>query len=478
VLHDSPSCSCRRLRPPLALLLLLLAAAPARSAAASAEPAEQEDERVSAARSLYRAGRHAEAARIFEELWREGADPGAIYNAGKAREAAGAGHEAHAILNWRRYLAAVPELDPEDRTALEVKLISIERRAVPVELRYIAPQGAPLPRYVELRRPGAPPADGLVLDWTLSAPVDIYLSRGPWTLRLLGDEGLLAAQTVEIQGRGPAPQILEISGPAPVVPVTLQLGPERALSRGVELTWQGPGGQRRSEQIDEPTSTWQLPRGNWQLRARARGYLAHSAQIDANGPLTLDLQLRPDLERRLRLTLAITTGVSALALISGGAARYVVGDRDYRAALPNYRQTPQLVLDQTRRLTSGAALLSSGIGVGVVSATLSAGGGDRILLAELGIGAVLALGGGIGLPIALASPTLDPTSTPQEIQNFRGRALATTSLLGLGLGLSTASLAAVISRAVQRGRSAREPRLAASPAFSPQGASFSLSHRF
>jgi len=249
--------------------------------------------------------------------------------------------------------------------------------------------------------------------------------------------------------------VLEIRGPAPAAPVTLHIGPERALTRGVTLTWQGPNGQQTiDEGLTEASRTYQLPRGTWRLRADARGYLPLSAEVDASGPLALDLQLRPDLERHRRLAFTLATGAGALALITLGAARYAVADRNYQAALPQYDQTPQLLLDQTRRLAGGASLLASGLGLGIVSATVGAKGSDRLLLTELGIGALLALTSAIALPLALHSP-LHPASDPFEIRQFRGRAVAWTSLLGLGLGLSSASLAAVISRAARRDRPQR-----------------------
>ena len=98
MIPPSPRSSCALLCLALATSIglgpLPLHAAPASSSTSTA-PA---DPRSATARDHYSAGRYAEAARLFEAIWRDGGRPNVLYNAGMAREAAGAGHEALALV--------------------------------------------------------------------------------------------------------------------------------------------------------------------------------------------------------------------------------------------------------------------------------------------------------------------------------------------------------------------------------------------
>ena len=111
------------------------AAAPAASPTVAAAP-EGDGE----AKHLYNERKYPEAAQAFEKLWTATGTSKYLFNAAMARELAG--HESHAYLLLRRYLAT-PGLQTDEAERARGRLEALRRRAVAVRL-VIVPEGTPI----------------------------------------------------------------------------------------------------------------------------------------------------------------------------------------------------------------------------------------------------------------------------------------------------------------------------------------------
>lgn len=435
------------------LALALLLALPARAHADAPDP-----DPLAHARQLYTDGQYPQAARLYEQTYRDTGNLGALYNAGICRHAAGAGHEAHALYDWARYLALAPAVAPEERADIDSRSARARELTTPVELRYDYPPAAPDPTRIELHR-GARDPDPLIVDLAPGQrTLELRLGVGAWTARVLGPEGLLHSQPFNITR--PAGDLLTLRM-APAAPdptaVSIRLGPTRALTRGITLHWEGPEEPPPLETTKDPDRTWYLPPGAWVLHAGAPGFRPESRLIDVDRtPTELDLTLRRHPHSTARLALSLTTGLAGLGLLAGGLAYWHQGRESYKAHLdnivepiPGHRNLDVRTLSRDILTQStGMAIAGAGLGAHVVAITEAARGGRRALLVEMGLGVAMTASGAIGAGRVKVKQILTTAGTTgPDLDERRTRLVPLYSLLGAGAGMAAASLIAVITHA-------------------------------
>lgn len=459
------------------LLALALLTAPD-LALANAPAQEGQGDPMIAAKQLYRDGRYLDSARAFEQIYRTTGNTNALFNAGMAREAAGAGHEAHAIHDWSLYLQLAPAVPESERADLQRRLDAAARNTAPVEILYDYPADAPDPRRVELHR-GDRDVDPLIVNIPEGERlVTIPLSAGPWTARVFGEGGLLHAVPFNVTGPSAKALHLRLAPAAPEeTPVSVRLGPERALSRGIELRWEGPGEAPSPETTNEAERSWKLAPGPWVLHAQAKGFRPERLQVDVDGvPSELELRLRRHPDVTARIALGAVSGAIGVGLVAAGGVVWSQGRSDFEKNKAGLDE-PTDYADGGRRLVvvttlyqdsltqlRGLGLAAGGLGAGVVSITEAAGGGRRARFAELGIGAPLAVAGLVAIAQVRGREEnrLSESSEEDELTDWRARLVPGYSLLGAGAGMASASLVAIITHAAVNRRT--RPRTAAAAA--------------
>ncbi|MBL9104745.1 MAG: hypothetical protein JNL82_27625 [Myxococcales bacterium] len=423
---------------PLSLALVALALAPARPEPAPPLLPSPVDARAAAARAAYAAGDYLSAARQYESLARDA--PRYFFNAGMAREAAG--EPSHAAIQWRRYLSS-GTATPEDRALLERKLAAAGTSLVARRLR---PE--PGVTAVTLQRGGHDPID--LTPAELADP--LLLETGEWTARVQSaGEPRELGFTVAVPDAPPVvlPAARPRVDPPPPPPVTtgsltVQVGPPRALRRGVALTLAGDADVRQ-ETLRSATATWELPRGPWTLSAAApdRTDTRRTVTVtDVPQRVDLTLHLSPAARGR-RIVAPALLGATGLGLLVGGAA--LAARTPHRDLLCTDAATCEATANDVLDRASGFALVGGGLGALVPAATAAAGARPRALVVEAGLGAAL-LASGVGWYLAEFSKTT-------ALEHFPQKNTAAT-MLGLGAGMAGS---AVIQLLVHRALRARRP---------------------
>lgn len=508
-----------RLRLPVFCVSLLVPAAARAQAPADAPShaprATTEAQRGSAARALYSGRRYREAAQAYEALWRDTGAAKYRFNAGMAREAAE--HYGAALLHWRAYLAS-DGANLEERTMLEQRVAATSAQLQRVHIRV---EGAlPGPTTLTLGAPeSAPQGPRDAIELPAQPDLDLALEPGAWSLTLQLPErppivarfdlsAGVASPTVTLTL--PAPAIDTPPSPPPLaipIALTLTITPQRALARGVELQWQSlqaasPGPQTRSpasapttSERPTPTSpgptpaaeyeaivvprntrgpiTLRVPAGAYALRARAPGFVPQAITVPLDAPRQIDLHLRRDTTEPARLGLGFGIGGAGLVLGAVGVGFVARGSgalADLRrdGALPDCG-TPErcrAAANGALDVSSGLALLGSGVGAGIVAATVGARARDRALKIEAGAGAAMFVGGLIWYVAEIQGP--------YTLQH-RARDHIAATVLGGGAGLLGAATISLVTRRLLR---RRQPAHALAPALSPNSVGLTWNARF
>lgn len=483
-----------RLRLPV-LCVSLLVPAIARAQAPTAAPAptapEAEAQRRDAARALYSARRYREAALAYEALWRDTGAAKYRFNAGMAREAAE--HHGAALLHWQAYLAS-GSASAEERRMLEQRVSSTRAQLQRVQIRVEGP--LPGPATLRVSAPErAPQGPRDAIELPAQAELDLSLEPGAWSVALELPDGPVTAGFELIAGSAsptvtltvPTPPVAVRPTPPPLAPapvdLTLTLGPPRALARGVTLRWSGAPTAAAGATANASVQTLpraatsplrlRVPAGTRTLRAAASGFADQTLDFDLATTRQLDLQLRRDHVERTRLGLGLGLGGAALVLGSVGAGFIARGagelaDLRRAGALPDCG-TPERCSAATRgvlQLSSGLALLGSGLGTGIVAGTAGLGARDRALKIEAGAGAALFVGGLIWY-VAEIHGAYD--------LHDRARDHLAATVLGGGAGLlGAATISLVTRRLVHR----RHRTHALTPALTPSSAGLLWHARF
>ena len=151
------------------------------------------------------------------------------------------------------------------------------------------------------------------------------------------------------------------------------------------------------------------------------------------------------------------------------------GSKDYRAALGGIGGADRdaaikAALWSIERTSNGTIIASSGIGAGLAAVTVAADAGDRLIGAEVGVGAALFITGLAWLIPAKRRYYRDSqelvaqgeTQLDREfLDEHRRPELVAATLLGLGTGLAAGGVAALVTRAaIRAGRRGRQTQVA------------------
>lgn len=485
------------------------AVARAQVASTSALTEAAETQRRSAARKLYSERRYREAAHAYEALWRDTGAAKYRFNAGMAREAAE--HYGAALLHWQAYLAS-GSATPEERRMLEQRVTTTSAQLGRVHIHIASTLPGPATLTLHAPEP-APQGPRDPIELAVQPDLDLAFEPGTWSVTLqLADQPPIVARfdlsagvaspTVTLTLPVPAIETPPTPPPLPVpVDLTLTIAPQRALARGVELQWSSSeaasasaavssestgsnGSQPQSSALAAsgsqtlPRATrspvpLRLPTGAYTLRIRAPGFAEQTVAVDLATTRQLDLRLRPDATERARLGLALGLGGTGLVLGAIGTGFIVRGagelaDQRRVGALPNCL-TPErcsAAVNGALDLSSGLAMLGSGLGAGIVAATVGARAQDRALKLEAGFGAGFFVGGLIWYVAEIQGP--------YTLQH-RARDHVAAMMLGSGAGLLGAATISLVTRRLVR---RKHPAHALAPALSPNSVGLTWHARF
>jgi hypothetical protein len=226
--------------------------------------------------------------------------------------------------------------------------------------------------------------------------------------------------------------------------LTVQLGPPRALRRGVEISLKNDADIRR-EKFQADTATWELPRGPWKVSAAAPDRTSTPQTVTlAEQPLRLELTLRlTTTARRQRIVAPAILGGVALGLVTGGAVLVARASRRDIDCLD--ATTCEAAANSVLDVSSGLALVGTGLGALIPAATAAAGARTRALAVEAGLGgAVFASGLTWYLAEAVGTTALD----------HRPREHTAAAMLGLGAGMAGSAVLILLVRRALRDRRA------------------------
>jgi len=390
------------------LAMMLCAGGPAEPPAAV--PAD-EVTRAEKALAAYQSMNMLEAASAFEGLWADFRVPGYLFNAAVARERLG--HEAHAYLHLREYLAA--SIGTDEREAAERRLQELKLRAVPLRIEMMggAVQGL---RLTAQKRPNAETLEieePLVAVPGVAGAYELYVEAGEWRVTSSAPGYRDVEATASVQPGSPA--TLQLRLQALTVPFALVIGPPAALSAGTAVRFTPKaGGEPITHTIAEGQNEWQLPPGAYAVTVTAAGFEPSSFDLDLQPdkvpPTTLSLiplvvPAKDDMvDRRFTIGLGLASGV---LLVSGGVTLVVSMPRfgavrdDYLAISEQVPVTfsgrqwndAYLAMRQNVRVqTAGFVLAGGGVGAGIATALTKVKNRRRVVAAEVGAGAVALVG--------------------------------------------------------------------------------------
>jgi hypothetical protein len=258
---------------------------------------------IDAAVDLHRRGELLQSATVAERCWKDARYERALLIACQAR--VDLGHHAHAAFDlslyrrvavdpsaWDRQVAAAlsAEIVAETGTVRFELLPKPDHESIRVSLTYL---DSPLPE----------------LDTTLEAldAVDalpaLRLDHGRWRITFWrpGHEPVEAKLVVQPRATTSLlvrtlPLAVPVAVQLPVEPTTLELGPRRALRRGIALRIRpadDPSAPARDHTTHDPAVTLHLPPGRWYLVARAPGFAAVHATLTAGASAALHLVREP-----------------------------------------------------------------------------------------------------------------------------------------------------------------------------------------
>lgn len=467
---------------------VFLASVPAAATRAGPPPASAPapGDEDSDAKRLFNARQYPEAAVAFEQLFAASPAPKHLFNAAMARELAG--HEGHAYLLLRRYLA-LSDLQPAEIDRAKDRLAALQRRTAAVRLVTLPDDLAARDLQISIERtPSGAISDagraplvlaGDLLPLLVAADVpgafDLFLEQGPWVITARADGHGAARQELAVSG-GQAQVSLTLPALAPAAaPVDLRLAPVDAATRGVDLTLTRDGDPPTHERLGAAARTWQLVPGTYKLSARAPGYLPLDRTFAvADRPLTLDLVLTPEAAappgkpaRRLPPdawvvglgAAASATAILGVVFLGVGASQWSKSrDRYDRYAghdPTNWYVSSNNLFKAWTTYGAGAGLLGGGIGLGLGAVGMHFAPRlqhpKRLWAAGAGIGGALAIAGGLLVGRANLGAQNVQWSHANEFDDLDSAASAdyagkthhiglSAALLGFGLGLGLSSI--------------------------------------
>lgn len=426
---------------------------------------------VAVAGAHFDAGRFVEAVRLFEAL--AAAHPEAPkyhYFAGLAREAAG--DDTAAYVHMRRFLASDAD-HPTERKRAARRTMAILARTIKVDLRAPAHKD---PLTLSLTRTGAthtgePPILVPLAALTRSDGVHVLaLTPGAWELALdpaRFGENEVRPQRIDVPA---AAQTLKISlTPVPIRhELTLDLGPARALHRGITLELRSSTGASLTFTAESPSVRRELPPGTWTYEARARGFLPRKHTLELDGPVALDVNLASkwteDRRKRLKLGLGLTgaglaTGIVGTALLAYANSRLKSPGPEPGPGVETVGEPALIVAD------FGSALLGTTLGMWIGAAS-GPSRSRRLWFAEAAVASAGIVAGASWYGVRAPSAKEPREHRPGSIFDIDADVLVAASLLGLGAGLLTSTVANLISdrpKRIKKGLARHRLRITASP---------------
>jgi hypothetical protein len=417
---------------------------------------QRPEECVAAAGAEFDARNFPEAVRLFEALVAAHPDvPKYHYFAGLARESAG--DDTAAYVHMRNYLASAAK-NPTERKRANRRTAAILARTTKVTLQTPAntdPVNLRLTRLGAAYRNDAPLVIPLVAVRTTGETHELALTPGEWELALdparLGDMEAVPRRIDVFDGM--KTMTVEISTRPIRHELILELGPARALKRGIRLDLHRINGPTLGLKTRVPGVRRELPPGTWVYEVQARGFLPQTQTIELNGPQSLTLELTPKWsdDRRKRLKLGLGLAGAGLATGITGALLLAHADKRLRRldlASPRPTNEPAAII-----AASGSALLGTTLGMWVGAAS-STSRSRRLWFAEVAVGAGSMIAGTIWYDNRAKAAPLNfehmSSQTPTALGDLDARLLIASGLLGFGAGILTSAVVKLVSNKTSR----------------------------
>lgn len=428
------------------------------------------------------AGRFVDAARAAEACWEAEKAPELLFFAAQAR--ANAGHVAHAVALFRRYLAS----DAASSHADAIRLL----KDVASQAAVLTVRGAGKrlwAEYLDEER------DPLVLDLPEEEAGErgalVRLDRGRWRLRVEDASGQSHVREVAL-GAGAS----SIDFPASVVAPTgkgsvvrVRVEPERAVGPGATLRLESdaPNSRGRTLALPGPRVRLTLPPGTWRLRLEAGAYESGPVSITtpaSSAELVLAARRTAYARGWLGTTVALSLGTAGL--LAGAVPLMVMGHARQREGARKWSEgeEPAVAMREfllgLQRQSAGVIMLGAAGGAGIVAVSGSVRWNRKVLAAEAGVGGAVTLGAIVGVALVRRSYSeleiWEASQAEQWTRTYRSD-LATSALLGFGVGMLTASAVSLIVQRATRGRT-RARALARRAVFSANPGGLALAGRF
>lgn len=489
-------------------MALVAGGMPGRQAAAAPTASEGVVEGPDAlAKKMFREQRYPEAALEFERLWSEQGTPKYLFNAAMAREMMG--HELQAFVHLQA-LVGLQGLPEAEITRAKDRIQGLRERTVKLRVR-VAPADLPAGS-LELRaRRGGGPEEGAApvevhLDGTALATLavpgapgayDLPVEVGRWELEFTS-RGHGPGRTSVQATRGPASQIVvRLERLVDTVEVTAEFTPEAALVAGLDVSLQGPAPEKVTrKRVEGSPVTWRLKPGAWTLEANAAGYEPVQRVFTVGAePVRVQVQLAqaPRKGRRLALGLGVVGGVItisgvvalSMAVSEWGKVRkdHLDNTRGYFGVVDTtmlnekWDKSDAALVKNWHKANAGAGVFGAGLGLGIGALATLAPRQRRVAIAQVAVGALAGLGGGIayGFVIAgyreqrlikLAGATQNPWPTTAddgaEVNQARASlnkshvgGIMSSVVLGMGAGFFVSGIAMLTFTANPRARARR-----------------------
>lgn len=445
-----------------------------------------ENTRGEQAKKLYAEHKFAEAAAVYETLWRTTKEPKYLFNAAAAHEAAT--WDTHALVYFQRY-QRIEGMSEAERARAQERIDRLLPRLMMVRVevspaRALGPSAA-----LRLVRGGTEVRHALrvPLAWLESPEPGIYnvpLELGPWQLELKPAttiEGyrqemghLRENVVVEPAARGGASPVRFSLTPA-MVETVLRFGPRRALRKGVTVRLRDPLGVENDVEVSTSSAEvhLKLRPGRWVYQAALARPGAQSVtgevMVGSGEPVELwfkrgrgsaEVSLE---ERRLRRKLGLGLGLTGLGLAGVGAGllgggmnamdekyEYVftmgdgacAGDMNTRASPRAYNHCVGFTM-----ASYGAGVLGGAAGLGstALAATKGVGRKGWIIMGSLAI-----LISGVGFAWAKAEiPEIENSSVENGMvkhdESLKAKIMIPSALAGWGAGMLVGTVAGVVA---------------------------------
>lgn len=409
---------------------IVLAGAPALARGPAPAPADAEDD--AEAKQLFTARKYPEAAVAFEQLHAASPAPKHLFNAAMARELAG--HEGHAYLLLRRYLA-LPDLQPAEVERARDRLAALQRRTAAVRLVTLPDSLTGLEISIERTATGAVGDAGrvpLVLDRDLlqllvspdvPGAFDLSLEQGPWVVSARADGHEAVRQELVVDGSQAQLSLTLPALAAAAVAVTASFGPAEVFLKnpgGIEVTLTRAGENARTEVVTGSPVTWQLAPGSYQASIRAPGFVSQELEFTVAGePASLPpVALAPEPaggpgpgpKKRGPDPWAVALGVAGGGTAILGAVVLGVGGANLNRTLgryadfaggdaTNWNVASENLMKSWVTYGAGAGVLGAGVGLGLGAVGMQwlhpRPGARKAWAAGAAVGGVLAVAGGL-----------------------------------------------------------------------------------